>query len=114
MSELLRKELSFLIQRERDFESDFITISAIETTPDLKQAHVYVSFLEESARMETLLERLNKHRSEWQSVLGTKLKTRSTPRLVFHFDRALERGDRVMDIMRQIETDLPPEESPNP
>jgi ribosome-binding factor A len=46
---------------------------------------------------------LEENRPEWQRLVGKKLKTKFTPQLKFQFDGSIERGDRVMEIMREIE-----------
>ena len=46
---------------------------------------------------------LNRNRKTWQSSIGRRLGTKFTPQLIFKFDRAVERGDRVMEILTKLE-----------
>jgi ribosome-binding factor A len=103
VSELIRKELSTLISRCVDFEGLLVTISAIEVSPDLKQSYVYISVIDPKTDREHVLNLLNEHRGEWQRVIGKRISSKFSPRLNFRFDQAMERGDRVMDILRKIE-----------
>jgi ribosome-binding factor A len=103
MSEVIRRELSRLMTREVGLEGLLITIASVETAPDMKNAYVYVSMIEQRLGKERLIGLLNKFRGEWQRELGKRISSKFTPRLHFQFDDALERGDRVMELMQEIE-----------
>ncbi len=107
VAEVLRKELSSLIFRSVDLEGMLITISGIETSPDLKQAFIYVSTIDPKANKENILSLLGKHGREWQHYIGKRLQAKFSPHLHFRFDSALERGDRVMEILREIDEKSP-------
>jgi ribosome-binding factor A len=83
--------------------SMIITISSVELPPDMKQAYVYVSTLNPDLEMGSALAVLNRNRREWQSTIGRTLGLKFTPRLIFRFDSAIERGDRVMEILTKLE-----------
>ncbi len=102
VSEAIKIELAGLIQRQRELEGMIITISAVDVTPDLKQAFVFISILEEIEHRDRILERLNKHAYEWQKVVSHRLGLKNTPRMTFRFDRGIERGDRIMQILNEI------------
>ncbi|WP_018290286.1 30S ribosome-binding factor RbfA [Verrucomicrobium sp. 3C] len=112
VSEVIRKELSQLFQREVSLEGLLLTISAVETTPDLKEAFVFVSAWESPISKEQLLSLLYRHRREWQHRLGKKLQSKFTPQLSFRFDDSLERGDRILRILQEIERQQAPAENP--
>lgn len=107
VAEVLRKELSACMTESLDLEGLLITISSIELPPDMKQAFVYVSTLNPEVEQETALKLLNRNRARWQSSIGRQLGIKFTPQLVFRFDDAIERGDRVMEILTQIERQTP-------
>src|ERR1700759_1084199 len=107
VAEVLRKELSACMTEALDLEGLLITISSIELPPDMKQAFVYVSTLNPEVEQETALKLLNRNRARWQSSIGRQLGIKFTPRLVFRFDDAIERGDRVMEILTQLERETP-------
>lgn len=109
ISEIIRKELSALIARTRSLEGQFVTISSVETSPDLRQAFVYVSVLETENSRDNVMAELVKHRHIWQGAIGRQLKTKFTPALQFRFDESIERGDRVMEILQEIEKKPEPE-----
>jgi len=110
VAEVLRKELSACMRRSLDLEGMLITISSIELPPDMKQAYVYVSTLNPEVEMGSALALLNRNRKEWQSSIGRRLGLKFTPQLIFRFDNAIERGDRVMEILTKLELqEKPPE-----
>ncbi len=103
VAEVLRKELSACLHQSLDLEGMLITISSIELPPDMKQAFVYVSTLNPDVEKGSALTLLNRNRKEWQSTIGRRLGLKFTPQLIFRFDDAIERGDRVMDILTKLE-----------
>lgn len=107
VAEVLKNELARLIAREGSLDGSLLTITSIEVTPDMKQAFVYVSKLNEEWREEDILSILGNLKNEWQKTLGHQLRTKFTPRLTYRFDDAQQRGDRVMQILSSIE--IPPE-----
>lgn len=107
LSGLLQSELSRLITRARVLDDTVITITSVDVTPDLRQAFVYVSALGETISPDDLLTQLTKLAPEWQHEIAQRMHIKYTPRLQFRFDDSLERGDRVMDILRGLESDPP-------
>ncbi|HUB66005.1 MAG TPA: 30S ribosome-binding factor RbfA [Candidatus Methylacidiphilales bacterium] len=103
VAEVLRKELSACMSHSLDLEDLLITISSVELSPDMRQAFIFVSTLNPELDQERALEMLNRNRKEWQSAIGRRLGLKFTPQLIFRFDDAVERGDRIMDILSQIE-----------
>jgi ribosome-binding factor A len=103
VAEVLRKELSACMSQSLDLEGLLITISSVELPPDMKQAFVYVSTLNPEVEMGTALKLLNRNRVAWQGTIGHRLGLKFTPQLQFRFDGAIERGDRVMQILTQLE-----------
>lgn len=103
VNELLRRELSIIITRELTFEGALVTINQVDVTPDLKNAHIYVSVLGpgSGAAVITLLET---HRVALQTELARHVVLKYTPHLIFHLDDSIERGARVIEILQEIET----------
>jgi ribosome-binding factor A len=105
VAEVLRKELSALMSQSLDLEGMLITISSVELPPDMKQAYIYVSTLNPEVEQEGALKLLNRNRALWQGAIGRRLGLKFTPQLHFRFDGAIVRGDRVMEILTQIESE---------
>jgi ribosome-binding factor A len=109
VAEVLRKELSACMSQSLDLEGLLITISSVELPPDMRQAYVYVSTLHPDLERAEALKLLNRNRAVWQSAIGRRLGTKFTPQLHFRFDDAIERGDRVMEILTKLEQQKPSE-----
>ena len=103
VAEVLRKELSACMSQSLDLEGMLITISSVELPPDMRQAYIYVSTLNPELEQGEALALLNRNRKEWQSSIGRRLGLKFTPQLIFRFDTAIERGDRVMEILTKLE-----------
>ena len=109
VNELLKRELSTAITRDLTFEGVLVTVNQVDVTPDLKSAHVFVSVLG-SETPSAVTDKLEENRIMLQSELSRKIVLKYTPHLIFHLDDSTERGSRVIEILREIETpDAPPE-----
>ena len=103
VAEVLRKELAACMSQSLDLEGLLITISSVELPPDMKQAYIYVSTLNPEVDKEVALKLLNRNRVAWQGSIGRRLGLKFTPQLIFRFDEAVERGDRIMEILTELE-----------
>jgi ribosome-binding factor A len=103
VSETLRMELARLLSRDRELEGLMITIIDVQAPPDLKQAYVYFSVLDPKHPPAEILEILNKRRVEWQKQIGHRLGMKHTPVLTFRYDKSIERGDRIFEIIQELE-----------
>jgi len=113
VAEVLRKELAACMTQSLDLEGLLITISSVELPPDMKQAFIYVSTINPELDQEKTLALLVRNRKEWQGRIGRRLGMKFTPQLIFRFDNAIERGDRVMEILTKLdlEKESPEKES---
>lgn len=104
VSELIHREISYLLQsKTKDPRLSMVTVTAVETSPDLRHAHVYISAMgTETERRETL--RGLVHATGFvRHELGTNLSLRYVPELTFHLDKSLERGTRIIQLLQEIE-----------
>jgi ribosome-binding factor A len=95
INELVREEVSKAIACEIDTE-DFITVTAVETSDDLKHSLIWVSILgDEEKGMSDLLS----HKSAIQHEVTGKMATKYTPKLTFRVDHSqdyVEKIDRLL------------------
>ncbi|MEP6777807.1 MAG: 30S ribosome-binding factor RbfA [Chthoniobacterales bacterium] len=103
VNELLKRELSTIITREIAFVDALVTINHVDATPDLKNAHVYVSVLGPNAQASAMA-KLEENRVVLQMQLSKHVVLKYTPHLTFHLDESVERGSRIIEILQQIET----------
>src|SRR4051812_11744394 len=95
VNELLKRELSTIIAREIAFDGALVTVNHVDVTPDLKNAHVYVSVLGSKGQTAAMA-KLEEHRVLLQTQLARHVVLKYTPHLAFHLDKSVERGARVI------------------
>jgi ribosome-binding factor A len=100
--EVIKRELGDLFHREIQFGSALVTVSSVDITPDLKQAHVFISALGSKGDQRHAMEILDKNRVLLQNQLAKRIKIKYTPHLHFHIDEAMERGSRVLNVMNEL------------
>ncbi len=74
-----------------------LTVTAVEATPDLRHAVVYLSSLPEDAA-----EALAEHRPQLQRAIGREVRLKRTPQLAFAADPGVAHGARVEEILRHL------------
>ncbi len=100
--EILR-ELSALIRKVKDPRvSGVISITAVETTSDLRYAKVYVSALDKNKEKE-ILQGLRSASGFLRREMGQALRLRYTPELIFTLDDSIEHGAHILDMLRDPE-----------
>lgn len=73
----------------------FVTVTAVDTSPDLRAARVYVSVLGSEQEQEDTLAALRSSHGVLQRAIGAQLRLKRTPTLSFSYDDSVERADRV-------------------
>jgi ribosome-binding factor A len=103
---LLQEEISAVIQREvHDPRVGFVTITSVETTPDLRHATVYASVIGDDAQRKATMEALGRAMPFVRHHLG-KLHLKRIPQLHLREDDSAQRGTRVMQLLDQVEAEL--------
>jgi ribosome-binding factor A len=107
LNEAIREELAELLGREvRDPRlATLITITEVDTSPDLSLARVYVSVLGSEEELAAALEALRHAAGYLRRELGPRLRLRRTPTLEFRPDPSLARGARVLELLREVRSD---------
>jgi ribosome-binding factor A len=102
VNEAVREVLSARIAEGlKDPRIGFVTVTAVETSPDLRHARVFVSVLgAESERAETL-EGLGSSHGVLQSQLARELRLKRTPTLEFVYDDSVDRSMRIDELLRR-------------
>lgn len=103
VNHLLRQEISLLLQRElKDPGLGFVTVTEVDTSPDLRVAKVFVSVLGDEAQWQASLQALTRARGFIRNWLYHHLDLRVTPELDFRADRSMEHSARIQEILRQL------------
>lgn len=98
---LLKREISVLVNENIPKEIGIVSITDVELTADLKDAKVYISFLDKSKEKE-IFQILDQKKAEFQKILGKKLTMKFTPRLHFLVDNYQERIDKIEKLLEEI------------
>ncbi len=106
INEEIQKELSSLIRTLKDprVQDTMISITHVETTPDLRWAKIYVSFLQEE-RAEGALKGLKSAGGYLRRELGRALQLRYTPELVWALDDSITYGAKMLKLINSLEVD---------
>lgn len=104
LSQLLKEEIARLLQREvKDARIGMVTVSEVETSPDLKHATVYVQVMGDEVRKKEALAGLASAAGFIRSRLGRELRIRRAPELQFVVDRTQERAARIAELLSEID-----------
>ena len=100
INEEIQRELAALIRTVKDPRvSGMISVTAVETTPDLKFAKIYVSALDKGGE-EQVLKGLKSASGYLRRELGRSLNLRYTPELTFVRDDSINKGAHILEMLR--------------
>ena len=112
VNELLKRELgsifTFLVTPH---SSSLVTVTGVKTSPDLRNATVFVSVYGSESQVREVMSLLHSKRGELQSQLAGKVVLKYTPRLHFRLDRTAAEADRVLSILESL--DIPDDDNPD-
>ncbi len=104
VDELLRQEITSIVGRDvADPRVGFVTITSVETTPDLRHAKVWVSIIGQPAERAAAVKALGRAMPFVRHELGTRLRLRRIPDLHVELDDTAERGTRVLRLLHDLE-----------
>lgn len=107
VDEAMREVLSDAVQGLKDPRLGFITVTGVDTNPDLKHAQVWVSVLGDDAQRALTLAGLQSAHGILQRAVASQLRMKNTPQLEFVYDDTAERADRLERLL--AEADAPDE-----
>mgnify|MGYP004464036193 FL=1 len=96
------KEISYILQNEvKDENIKFVTVTGCDISSDLSYAKVYVTVLDDNKK-NTTLEALNNAKSFIRGELSKRVEIRHTPELKFIFDKSIEYGNKIENLIEEI------------
>lgn len=110
VAELIKREVSLMLLS--DIKDDrvgagMVSVTDVDVSGDLQHAKIFVSIYgSDEAKAETMAG-LKSATGYVRSELGQRVRLRRTPEVVFLEDRSLERGDRILSLLNQINQDRP-------
>jgi len=104
INEEIQKELANLLRNLKDprIQDTMISITHVETTPDLRYAKVYVSFLQEEKAKEAL-KGLKSAGGYLRRELGRALQLRYTPELTWALDDSITYGAKLLGLINSLD-----------
>jgi ribosome-binding factor A len=104
VNNLIRQEISELLQRQvKDPRlGTFIAVTEVVTSPDLRHAKVFISYISSKEEKQETLNALAGASHFIRKEMAKNLRLRHIPELSFHWDDSIERGDHLMRLIDQI------------
>ena len=106
VNELRRREIGTFVQKEFDWNGTIVSILDVEVTEDLKEGRVWVGVVGRMAPAQ-VLEKLTKNRGLIQKAVSRRVVLRNTPKLTFKHDNSAQRGVDMVNLLDDIEKNLP-------
>ena len=106
--ELLKREIGEVIRREFPVhEAGLVTVNDVDVAGDLHSAVVFVSILGTADQQKRGLEMLTRNRKRVQGLVARAVVLKYTPTLKFMVDDSVARGNRVLQIIEELEKSDP-------
>jgi ribosome-binding factor A len=113
--ELLKRAIGEAIRREMPLDqTGLVTVNDVEIGGDLRAAKVFIGILGSADQQRDGLAMLQKNRTRIQSLVAKSVILKYTPQLRFVVDDSVTRGNRVLDILTQIDSEIPPQPDATP
>ena len=110
--ELLKQEIGEAIRREFHVnEAGLISVNDVDVAGDVRSATVFISILGNAEQQKRGFQLLTEHRIRIQGMIGRSVVLKYTPTLKFVFDDSIVRGNRVLQILYELEKTAPPDAS---
>jgi ribosome-binding factor A len=105
VNESVRQVLSRAVGELKDPRIGFVTVTGVETSPDLRHAKVFVSVMGPEDKQQRSLEGLTAAHGVLQGRLARELRMKRTPQLAFQYDSSVERGVRMTKLIDELAPD---------
>ena len=111
VNNLIRQEISQLLQRQiKDPRlSNFIAVTEVDTSPDLKYAKIFVSCISSGEEKQEILSALAAASGFLRNELTRCLRLRRIPELSFHWDDSIEQGAHLQELIDRVRAEYTPD-----
>jgi len=101
--EFIKEQVSDIIQHQlKDPRVGFVSVTDVEVSADLRHAKVFVSVLGDAQAKTDTMAGLESAQGYIRQALGRRLQMRYTPEVIFRLDESIERGTRVVTLIREV------------
>ena len=101
LNELLREIIAEELERVDDDRVDSVSVVSVEVDNELTKARVYLSSLEENE--DEIIKVLSEYRGQFRKVIGRSARIRRVPDLVFMIDPSIRSGNRIEEILSELD-----------
>ncbi len=112
VAELIKREVSQMLLngiKDDRVGTGMVSVTDVDVSGDLQHAKIYVSIYgTDEAKTETMAG-LKSATGYVRSELGARVRLRRTPEVIFVEDRSIERGNKVLSLLNQLQNERPPE-----
>ena len=113
IDQLLREEIGAILAKDvQDPRIGFVTVTEVDTAPDLSTARVWVSVIGQPEERKTAIRALEHAMPFVRRELGGRLRLRRIPELLIRADDTAQRGTRVLQLLAELEAGREPAETP--
>ena len=102
INELIKQEAGQLLLKEVDFNNILVTITDVDTSPDLKQAKIKICVIP-SEKDEEVLEIIKRNIFNVQQRLNKRLRMRPVPKMKFEIDKVEANAQRIEELLGKVE-----------
>ena len=103
INQQVKEEISRIILRDlSDPRFEMLTITAVKTSRDLRNARVYFSVLGDGSQIESITKGIQKAAGMIRRLIGQRLNLRNTPELNFSYDDSIESAIRIEETLKEI------------
>jgi len=102
VNEAVREVVSVHTAELKDPRIGFVTVTSVDTSPDLRHARVYVSVLGDETERDLALDGLTSSRGFLQAKLNEELHLKRTPTLTFEYDPSVRQGMRMSELIDEV------------
>jgi ribosome-binding factor A len=103
INELLREVIADEVGRLKDPRLGFVTITGVDTAPDLRTAVVYYSVLGDEDAARGTAAALGSASAKLQAFVASQARIKYTPRLTFAVDESIDRGLRISKLLQELD-----------
>lgn len=112
VAELIRREVSQMLLngiKDDRVGTGMVSVTDVDVSGDLQHAKIYVSIYGSDEAREETMAGLKSATGYVRSELGSRVRLRRTPEVIFLEDRSIERGNKVLSLLNQIKDRQKPE-----
>jgi len=103
VNQQLKREIGQIIQQDlRDPRLEFVSITSVDVSRDLRSAKVFFSVLGDEHQAGVAQQGLDSARGIIRKFVAQRIKLRYTPDFIFSYDKTMEQGARIEETLKEI------------